>query len=202
MNIRYRWNPLLSDPGLVTRVEKPLDSFDDIASKIGERNAAAMLERVHQLSELAVTGHRILKSSAHEEGVVLARQHDRLLGIQSKSGISRVVIEVSGRRHRCGPFAEVTLVQPSPFGELLRGHRRAVRHRLENSKAVTDVGERNSERRAEVHPYLARQRGRFFSIRRNFIHVSPTLAMRPLAVKVLPDERLGRLRERTPLLSA
>src|SRR6185437_14680812 len=28
MNIRYGWNPLLSDPGLVTRVEKPLDGFD------------------------------------------------------------------------------------------------------------------------------------------------------------------------------
>ena len=81
MNIRYCWDPLLSDPSLVARVEKPLDSFDDIDPKIGERNAAPMLERVDQLCELAVTGDRILKSSAHEEGVVLVRQHHRLLRI-------------------------------------------------------------------------------------------------------------------------
>src|SRR6185437_1151666 len=177
MNIRDRRNPLLSDPGLVSGMKEPLDRFDDIAAKIGERNAVAVLERLRQLRELAKTGDCVLKSSAHEEGVILAREHHRLLAVQSKRRIGRVVIKVTGRRHSRGPFADIAFAQPGSFGELRRGHRGTIGQGFENPEAVTDVREGDRQGGAKIDPNLTGQRCGFFSIWCAFIHSIATLAI-------------------------
>jgi hypothetical protein len=118
-------------------------------------DAAAGFEGLGDLGLVAEGGSGDLEEPGEKDRARFVGEDHRLFGIEAEFSARRVVAEISRRRLRREPFADIALGGPGALGERRRIAWAGRGQRLVEAELVPDQDERGIHRRAHIAEHAA-----------------------------------------------